>query len=319
MGRNIKSTHAPVVIIGAGPAGYTAAIYASRAGLAPILFTGMQPGGQLTTTNEVENFPGYPNGVMGPAMMEDLRQQAVRFGADIRYETVTEITLDGKFLVTGEDGFNARLYTYDALIIATGSTPKMLGIPTEQAFYGQGVSTCAVCDGFFYRGQNVVIVGGGDTACEEALYLSHICKSVTMLVRGDRMRASTIMQQRVLTTENIEVLYSTQVEELFGDPDKPNDQGLYGVKLKGSNNYNLHATGLFLAIGHTPNSGLFKGQLQTDSNGYIHTPNGRTAATSVEGVFVAGDVADPMYRQAITSAGSGCKAALDAERWLALQ
>lgn len=301
--------HVPVLIIGAGPAGYTAGIYASRAGLDPMLYTGIQPGGQLTTTTEVENFPGYPAGVQGPTMMHDLHLQATRFGTVIRYATITEVSLEQN-AVKDEIGI---VVTYDALIIATGSTPKLLGIPDEQKYWGQGVSTCATCDGFFYKGKDVGIVGGGDTACEEALYLSNICRQVYMIVRGKTLRASTIMQERVKDKPNISVVYEAKVDGMSGE------NGLDHVRLDVAGTMeHLLITGLFIAIGNTPNSQLFKGQLFTDGNGYL-TTFGKGQATSRPNVFVAGDVADPHYRQAVTSAGSGCKAALDAERYLALK
>ncbi|MFK8275219.1 thioredoxin-disulfide reductase [Capnocytophaga cynodegmi] len=301
------------LIIGSGPAGYTAAIYASRANMHPVLYQGEQPGGQLTTTNEVENFPGYPNGITGTAMMMELQQQAERFGTEIRNGWVTKVDFSQtphKVWINEEKEIHAQ-----TVIIATGASAKYLGLPSEQHYLktGGGVSACAVCDGFFYRKQKVAIVGAGDSACEEALYLANICEKVTMLVRRDEFRASRIMKERVLKAENIEVLYNTETEEVLGD-------GQVVTALKVRNNktneiYEIPVTGFFVAIGHTPNTAVFKDFISLDETGYIKNVPG-TSLTNVKGVFVAGDAADSRYRQAITAAGSGCMAALDAERYL---
>jgi len=302
-----------VLIIGSGPAGYTAAIYASRANLSPVLYEGMQPGGQLTTTTEVENYPGYPEGTTGTAMMEDLKKQAARFGADIRFGYATaadlserpfKITIDGNKIVEAE-----------SVIIATGATAKYLGIDDEQKYAGSGVSACATCDGFFYRGKKVAVVGGGDTACEEALYLAGLAEKVYMIVRRDELRASKVMQQRVFDAPNIEVLWKHQTKGLTGDG-VVQGADLY-VNKGEANQQEVHIAidGFFLAIGHTPNSAIFKDYLKTDEVGYIQTI-GNTSKTNVEGVFACGDVMDNHYRQAVTAAGSGCKAAIDAERFL---
>lgn len=301
------------LIIGSGPAGYTAAIYASRANMSPVLYQGEQPGGQLTTTNEVENFPGYPNGITGTAMMEDLKQQAERFGTQIRNGWVTKVDFSQtphKVWINDEKEIHAQ-----TIIIATGASAKYLGLPSEQHYLktGGGVSACAVCDGFFYRKQKVAIVGAGDSACEEALYLANICEKVTMLVRRDEFRASRIMKERVLNTENIEVLYNTETEEILGD-----GQVVSGLKVRNNKTgevSEIPITGFFVAIGHTPNTAVFKDFIDLDANGYIKNVPG-TSLTNIEGVFVAGDAADSRYRQAITAAGSGCMAALDAERYL---
>ena len=296
------------LIIGSGPAGYTAAIYAARANLAPVVYTGMQPGGQLTTTTEIDNFPGYPQGVTGQQMMDDLQKQAERFGADIRFGEVTEVNLDIRPFAITIDG-SLRIET-ETLIIATGATARYLGLPSEEKFKGSGVSACATCDGFFYRGKNVAVVGGGDTACEEALYLAGLCRKVYMIVRRNVLRASKAMQERVSGTSNIEILWETQTKEVLGD------QTVTGVLLSTSNgDRELAIDGFFLAIGHHPNSELFSQWLETDANGYIKTIRG-SSKTGVEGVFACGDVQDPVYRQAITAAGSGCMAAIDAERYL---
>lgn len=300
-----------VLIIGSGPAGYTAAIYASRADLKPVLYQGLQPGGQLTITTEVENYPGYPKGIQGPEMMVDFENQARRFGADIRfgYATSVDFSSNPKKVVIDEN----HTIEADAVIIATGASARWLGLESEKRLNGFGVSACAVCDGFFFRGQEVAIVGAGDTAAEEASYLAKLCKKVTMLVRKDEMRASKAMQHRVLNTPNIEVLFNHETLEVLGD------KGVEGVKVR--NNLNneekvIPVTGFFVAIGHDPNTDIFKGQLELDENKYIVTKPGSTY-TSVEGVFASGDVQDHVYRQAVTAAGSGCMAALDAERWLA--
>ncbi len=301
------------LIIGSGPAGYTAAIYTSRANLSPILYEGMQPGGQLTTTTEVENFPGYPDGVTGPQLMEDLKKQAERFGADLRYGAVTAVDFSKRpFSATIDNGDTV---TADSVIIATGASARYLGLPDEEKYNGIGVSACATCDGFFYRGKTVAVVGGGDTACEEALYLSTLAKKVFLIVRKAALRASKVMQQRVLQKENITVLFNCNTVGLFGD------EFLEGAKLvenKGTEMeqvFDIAIDGFFLAIGHTPNTEVFKPYIKLDDAGFIVTENG-TTQTSVEGIFAAGDVADPRYRQAISAAGSGCRAAIDAERFL---
>lgn len=301
------------LIIGSGPAGYTAAIYTSRANLSPVIFEGPQPGGQLTTTTEVENFPGYPNGTTGTEMMEDMRKQAIRFGADVHSAMVTEIDLDNyPFTAKGDDG---TIVTADTVIICTGASAKYLGLPDEEKYNGLGVSACATCDGFFYRRKRVAVVGGGDTACEEALYLSNIAADVYLIVRKDHLRASKVMQRRVMDKENIHLLFNTNTVGLYGEEFL---EGAHLVEHKGTDNertYDLPIDGFFLAIGHTPNVKLFEGKIHLDDTGYIKT-TGHSTATNIAGVFAAGDVADPHYRQAITAAGSGCKAALDAERFL---
>ncbi|MEM1001586.1 MAG: thioredoxin-disulfide reductase [Bacteroidota bacterium] len=309
--------HVKCLIIGSGPAGYTAAIYASRANMYPVLYQGEQPGGQLTTTNDVENFPGYPEGVTGPEMMIELQKQAERFGTDIRHGWVTKVDFSGpvhKIWVNNEKEIHA-----DTIIISTGASAKYLGLESEQKYLqlGGGVSACAVCDGFFYRNQKVVIVGAGDSACEEAHYLSKLCKKVTMLVRRDVFRASKIMQNRVKNTENIEILYNTETEEVLGD-----GQVVTGVRVKNNVSGDVHdipATGFFVAIGHTPNTAIFKDYLELDETGYIINAVPGTSKTNIEGVFVSGDAADHVYRQAVTAAGTGCMAALDAERYLAVK
>ena len=298
------------LIIGSGPAGYTAAIYASRAALDPILYEGLQPGGQLTTTTVIENFPGYPEGVDANQLMSAMREQAVRLGADVRSGYVTAVDLSQRpFRVTVDD---SETVLAETLIIATGATAKYLGLPSEEKFRGFGVSACATCDGFFYRGKDVAVVGGGDTACEEATYLAHLCKKVYMIVRRNVLRASKAMQERVMQTENIEILWECQTQEVLGDA-----SGVTGVRLvrKSGEVFEKAIDGFFLAIGHHPQSDLFRAWIDTDENGYILT-DGKTSRTNVEGVFAAGDVQDPQYRQAIAAAGSGCRAALDAERYL---
>jgi thioredoxin reductase (NADPH) len=301
------------LIIGSGPAGYTAAIYASRANLKPVLYTGLQMGGQLTTTTEVDNFPGYPEGVTGPQMMEDLKKQAERFGADIRFGIATSADFSGRpHTVTIDDN---KIIIADAVIIATGATAKYLGIDAEAKYAGMGVSACATCDGFFYRGKDVAVVGGGDTAAEEATYLSGLCKKVYLIVRRDVLRASKAMQDKVLNTSNIEILWEHQTVDLFGENGV---EGATLVKKKGTSAeefVKIKIDGFFLAIGHTPNSEIFKKYLETDEVGYIKTVPG-TTKTKVQGVFAAGDVQDPHYRQAVTAAGTGCMAAIDAERYL---
>jgi len=302
------------LIIGSGPAGYTAAIYAARANMFPVLYQGTQPGGQLTTTNDVENFPGYPQGITGPAMMVELQQQAERFGTDVRDGWVTKVDFSGE---THKVWVNETTEIHcDTIIISTGASAKYLGLPSEQKYLqlGGGVSACAVCDGFFYRNQEVVIVGAGDSACEEAHYLSKLCKKVTMLVRRDEFRASQIMQTRVKNTQNIEILYNTDTEEVLGD-----GQVVTGVRVKNNvtgKEQEIPATGFFVAIGHKPNTDVFKDYLKRDAVGYILNEPG-TTRTNVPGVFVSGDAADHVYRQAVTAAGTGCMAALDAERYLA--
>lgn len=303
--------HEKVIIIGSGPAGYTAAIYAARAGLQPLMFSGLQPGGQLMTTTEVENFPGYPKGIMGPEMMEDMRLQAERFGTRLRYELITSCDLSAqpKRLVAG-DGVE---YFADAVIISTGADAKWLGLPTEEQFKNRGASACAVCDGYFFRGKEVVVVGGGDTAAEEATYLAKLCTQVHLLVRKGEMRASKIMQKRVLNTPNLKVHWFTDTVELLGE------ETLSAVKVRNNQTgaeTTIPASGFFVAIGHKPNTDIFKGQLDMDEAGYLIVTPGSTH-TNLEGVFVSGDAQDKVYRQAVTAAGTGCMAALDAERWLA--
>lgn len=298
------------LIIGGGPAGYTAAIYASRAALQPVLYEGMEPGGQLTTTTLVENYPGFRDGVEPFTLMEDMKAQAQRFGADIRRGAVIAAELSSRpFIVKIDDGSEISA---DTLIIATGATAKYLGLPSERKFRGLGVSACATCDGFFYRKKDVAVVGGGDTACEEATYLAGLCNKVFMIVRRDELRASKAMQQRVFDAPNIEILWKCTTQEILG-----NDSGVTGVRLMGEDGrlFDISIDGFFLAIGHHPNSDLFAGQVETDANGYIVTKPD-TSHTSVDGVFAAGDVCDPRYRQAIVAASSGCRAALDAEKYL---
>ena len=302
------------LIIGSGPAGYTAAIYAARANLKPVVYTGMQMGGQLTTTTEVENFPGYPEGVTGPVLMEDLRKQAERFGTDIRFGIVTDVDFSVhplKVTVDGEKHIEA-----DAVIIATGASAKYLGLPSEEKFRGMGVSACATCDGFFYRGKDVAVVGGGDTACEEATYLAGLCNKVYLIVRKNYLRASKAMQDRVFKTPNIEILFEHNTLELLGS-----DMGVEGARLvyrKGQPDEaekTIKIDGFFLAIGHHPNSEVYQKNVKTDEQGYIVT-EGASTRTNVPGVFAAGDIMDPVYRQGIAAAGSGCRAAIDAERYL---
>jgi thioredoxin reductase (NADPH) len=303
------------LIIGSGPAGYTAAIYAARADLKPVVYTGMEPGGQLTTTTEVDNFPGYPEGVDGPSMMVDLQKQAERFGTEVRIGMITAVELSDqpggihKAMVDDKTPIEA-----ETIIISTGASAKYLGLPSEQRLRGGGVSACAVCDGFFYKGQEVAIVGGGDTAAEEASYLANICSKVTMLVRKDHMRASKAMQHRVNSLENIEIRYNTEIEEVLGEQVV---EGIRVVNNQTMETETIPITGLFIAIGHTPNTAIFKDQLTMDDTGYIIT-EGKSTKTNKPGVFASGDVQDKEYRQAITAAGTGCMAALDAERYLAL-
>tara|TARA_B100000508_G_C11465742_1_gene282306 strand:+ start:15066 stop:16016 length:951 start_codon:yes stop_codon:yes gene_type:complete len=303
------------LIIGSGPAGYTAAIYAARADMNPVMYEGLQPGGQLTTTNEVENFPGYPEGITGPEMMIELKKQAQRFDTDVRPGFIEKVDFSGDVhKCWSDDGKEIHAKT---VIIATGASAKYLGLPSEQKYLemGGGVSACAVCDGFFYKGQETVIVGAGDSACEEAHYLSKLCTKVTMLVRRDEFRASKIMEDRVKKTENIEILFNTETEEVLGD-----DNGVTGVRVinnKTKETHEIPCTGFFVAIGHKPNTDIFKDYLNTDEVGYISYEQPGTSRTNVAGVFVAGDAADKTYRQAVTAAGTGCMAALDAERYLA--
>lgn len=298
------------LIIGSGPAGYTAAIYASRAGLKPVMYQGLQPGGQLTITTEVENYPGYPEGVMGPQMMKDFEAQAQRMGADIRWGMATKVDLSSRPFKVEID--EEKWVEADALIIATGASAKWLGLESEQRLNGYGVSACAVCDGFFFKDKEVAIVGAGDTAAEEALYLSKLCTTVHMLVRRDEMRASKVMQQRVLSTPNIKVYWNSETAEVLGDKKV---SGLRIRDTKTGSTQDIELSAFFVAIGHTPNSGIFKGFIDMDEEGYINTVPG-TSKTNIEGVFACGDVQDKMYRQAVTAAGSGCAAALDAERYL---
>ena len=301
------------LIIGSGPAGYTAAIYASRANISPVLYEGIQPGGQLTTTTEIDNFPGYPEGISGNEMMEDLKKQAVRFGTDVRFGMITSVDLSErpfKVIVDGEKEIHA-----ETLIISTGATAKYLGIESEEKFRGQGVSACATCDGFFYRNKVVAVVGGGDTACEEATYLAGLCKKVYMIVRKDHLRASDVMRKRVERNEKIEILYEHNTLGLYGDNGV---EGAHLVKRMGQpdeEKVDIAIDGFFLAIGHTPNTAVFKDYLETDEVGYIQTVNG-TPVTNIPGVFAAGDCADSHYRQAVVAAGTGCMAALEAERFL---
>ena len=305
-----KKEEVKVLIIGSGPAGYTAAIYTSRANLAPVLYEGIEPGGQLTTTTEVENFPGFPEGIDGPELMSRMRQQAERLGADLRAGTVTKVDLSERPFRVEIDGENEILA--QSLIISTGATAKYLGLPSETKFRGQGVSACATCDGFFYRKRDVAVVGGGDTACEEATYLASLCRKVYMIVRKPFLRASKAMQERVFNTPNIEVLFEHNTVEVLGD-----ESGVTGALLRKTDGTErtIDIAGFFLAIGHHPNTEIFAGQLELNEEGYIKV-EGNTSKTSVEGVFAAGDVKDPNYRQAITAAGSGCIAALDCERFL---
>lgn len=300
------------VIIGSGPAGYTAAIYAARADMEPLVYTGMQPGGQLTITTDVDNYPGYPEGVEGPQMMEDLRKQAERFGTEVRYEMVTAVDFAGpvhKVMI------NDKTVLADSVIISTGASAKWLGLESEQRLNGFGVSACAVCDGFFYKGQEVVIVGAGDTAAEEASYLAKLCTKVTMLVRRDEMRASKAMQHRVMNTTNIEIMFNHETVEVLGE------KGVEGVLAKNNKTgeeVTIPCTGFFVAIGHKPNTDIFKDWLDMDETGYLIVTPG-TSKTKIPGVFASGDAADKVYRQAVTAAGTGCMAALDAERYLTEQ
>ncbi len=302
------------LIVGSGPAGYTAAVYAARANLNPVMYEGLQPGGQLTTTTEVENYPGYPEGVTGPVMMEDFKKQAQRFGTDVRWGMATKADFSGDVHKVWID--DNKLIEAETVIIATGATAKYLGLEDEKKYAGGGVSACATCDGFFYRGKDVAVVGGGDTAAEEAMYLAGLCRKVYLIVRRDELRASKVMAERVMKTPNIEILWKHQTKGLLGDSGVV--EGATLVKNKGENGeeeVKIKIDGFFLAIGHTPNSEIFKGYLETDDVGYIKTIPG-TSKTKVQGVFACGDVQDPIYRQAVTAAGSGCMAAIDAERYL---
>lgn len=310
----MKEITTKCLIIGSGPAGYTAAIYTSRANLNPVVIEGNQPGGQLTITTEIENFPGYPEGVTGVGMMEDIRNQALRFGADIHSGTVTNIDLSKRpFIAETDCGLKI---TADTVIISTGASAKFLGLPDEQKYMGMGVSACATCDGFFYRGKRVAVVGGGDTACEEAHYLSNLAAEVFLIVRKDYLRASKVMQKRVLEKSNIKVLFNTNTEGLYGEDFLEGAHLVENLGKENEKHYDLPIDGFFLAIGHNPNTSLFLPAVNVDQLGYIVT-NAPHTATNIEGVFAAGDVADPFYRQAITAAASGCRAALDVERFLA--
>ncbi len=305
-----QQEHVELLIIGSGPAGYTAAIYAARANLKPVLYQGIQPGGQLTITTEVENYPGYPEGIQGPEMMVDFEKQATRMGADIRFGLATSVDFSSKpFKVTIDE---SKLITADAVIIATGASAKWLGMPSEQRLNGSGVSACAVCDGFFFRGKEVAIVGAGDTAAEEALYLSKMCTNVHMIVRRHEMRASKVMQDRVLKTSNIIVYWNTETQEVLGENKVEAVRLLNTAKQEETT---VPVSAFFVAIGHQPNSDIFKNYVEMDEQGYIVTVPG-TSRTNIEGVFACGDVQDKIYRQAVTAAGSGCIAALDAERYL---
>ncbi len=306
-----ETEHVKCLIIGSGPAGYTAAIYAARADMNPVMYQGLQPGGQLTITTEVENYPGYPEGTQGPEMMEDFQKQAERFGTDVRFGMVTSVQLNGGKHEVTVDG--EKKITADSVIISTGASAKWLGIESEQRLNGFGVSACAVCDGFFYKGQDVAIVGGGDTAAEEASYLAKLCRKVHMLVRRDELRASKAMQHRVMNTENIEIHWNTETDEVLGQ------NAVEGVRVlnnKTGEKTDIPVTGFFVAIGHKPNTDIFKGQLDMDETGYLKVTPGSTK-TNIPGVFACGDAADKIYRQAVTAAGTGCMAALDAERYLA--
>lgn len=307
------SEHVKCLILGSGPAGYTAAIYAARANLKPVMYTGMQMGGQLTTTTEVDNFPGYPDGVDGTAMMGDLEKQATRFGTDVRFGMATHVDFSGrvKKVVIDDD----KLITADSVILATGATAKYLGLESEEKFKGNGVSACATCDGFFYKDKVVAVVGGGDTAAEEATYLAGLCKKVYMIVRRDELRASKAMQKRVFKTENIEILWKHQTKELKGDQVVKSVELYKNKGEKDEEIVSVDIDGFFLAIGHTPNSDIFKDYLDMDETGYVKTLPG-TTKTNVPGVFASGDLQDNVYRQAVTAAGTGCMAALDAERYL---
>lgn len=308
--KNNSLEHVKCLIIGSGPAGYTAAIYAARAAMDPVMFTGQEPGGQLMITTDVENYPGYPQGIMGPQMMEDFKNQAERFGTKIHYDIVTEVTVEGDIKrIKTENGVEL---TADSVIIATGASAKWLGLDSEQKLMNKGVSACAVCDGFFFKGKEVIVVGGGDTAAEEASYLAKLCPKVHMLIRRDEMRASKIMQERVFKTENIQVHWNTSTVEILGD------DSVVGAKVKDTNSGEervIDGEAFFVAIGHKPNTDIFKGMLDMDSAGYLITKPDSTK-TNMEGIFASGDAQDNVYRQAVTAAGTGCMAALDAEKYL---
>ncbi len=313
---NTEIEKVEVIIIGSGPAGYTAAIYAARADMKPVVIQGLQPGGQLTTTTDVDNYPGYKDGITGPEMMEDFKAQAERFGTDTRWGMVTKVDFSERpFKIQVDEKDNMLAET---VIIATGASAKWLGIDDENRLNGYGVSACATCDGFFYKGKDVVVVGAGDTAAEEATYLAKMCTKVTMLVRKDKMRASKAMQHRVFNTPNIEILYNHETKSINGDPGPIGVESVTAFNNKNNQEITVPASGFFVAIGHKPNTDLFKGQLDMDSNGYLIVEPG-TSKTKIPGVFAAGDVADHVYRQAVTSAGTGCMAALDAERFLTEQ
>lgn len=309
----MKPSHTKCLIIGSGPAGYTAAIYASRANLKPILYSGLQPGGQLTTTTEIENFPGFPGGVTGPELMENMRQQAEKVGADLRVGLVTSVDFNRHPFEVIID--NHEIVTADTVIISTGATAKYLGLDDEKKYAGLGVSACATCDGFFYRGRTVAVVGGGDTACEEAVYLSGLAKQVYLIVRKDYLRASKAMQEKVNRRENIKILFNTNTEGLYGEEVVEGARLVEHIGTPDERHYQLPIDGFFLAIGHHPNTDVFRPFIDIDEQGYI-VLSGHTTATNVSGVFAAGDVADPRYRQAISAAGMGCRAAMDAERYL---
>lgn len=306
------------LIIGSGPAGYTAAIYAARADLKPMMYQGLQPGGQLTTTTEVENFPGYPEGTKGPEMMEDFKKQAERFETDVRWGMITEIDLSKRpFIAKADDG---KTIEAETVIIATGASARWLGLPSESEYNGYGVSACATCDGYFYRGKDVVVVGGGDTAAEEATYLAKLCRKVYLVHRRDELRASKAMQKRVFNTKNLEVIWNHVPKEIVGETEgfAKRVTGVVLTNVLTGEETKVDADGFFVAIGHKPNTELFRGQLEMDETGYLITKSDSTA-TSMEGVFAAGDVQDHVFRQAVTAAGTGCMAALEAERWLAAQ
>jgi thioredoxin reductase (NADPH) len=306
------------LIIGSGPAGYTAAIYAARADLKPLMYQGLQPGGQLTTTTEVENYPGYPEGTMGPQMMEDFKKQAERFEADVRWGMITEIDISKRpFIAKADDG---KVIEAETVIIATGATAKWLGLPSESEYNGYGVSACATCDGYFYKGKDVVVAGGGDTAAEEATYLAKLCRKVYLVHRRDELRASKAMQKRVFNTKNIEVIWDHVPKEIVGETEgfAKKVTGVVLTNVKTGDEKKVDVDGFFVAIGHKPNTELFEGKLKMDNRGYLITEPG-TTITNVEGVFAAGDVQDRVYRQAVTAAGTGCMAALDAERFLSAQ
>ena len=313
---NVEKTQC--LIIGSGPAGYTAAIYAARADLKPLMYQGLQPGGQLTTTTEVENYPGYPEGTSGPKMMEDFQKQAERFETDVRWGMITEIDLSQRpFIAKADDG---KTIEAETVVIATGATAKWLGMPSESEYNGYGVSACATCDGFFYKGKVVAVVGGGDTAAEEASYLANLCEKVYLIHRRDELRASKAMQKRVLNTKNIETVWDTIPKEVIGETEgfAKKVTGVIVQNVKTNEEKTIPIDGFFVAIGHKPNTDLFKGQLDMNETGYLVTKHDSTE-TNIEGVFAAGDVQDHVYRQAITAAGTGCMAAIEAERWLAVQ